>query len=386
MDMKFKRSVAAILATMTIGGSALLSGCEANKNNTNNNNNTDAEKIAELEEKVAVMEDLLRKNGSLGYDYDDNSISEVGQIERVNYDFTEDAKRLYQETLDKNSFVLRYQQIVNVNWNEDLALEVIEVMNGVYPTRMQQMSAEDAHAEMTEVLQAASLLITGNLNPETKTNDMIDLSSYIVSEKDRVLIHNAMVVARNAMNESIGQPMNGQILDESEWSRVNKFSNEYKGAVDQLLHYEFGTVNDSDFLEMNAGARWTIATIFQQVNNTIPQWSYITRKTSEATPREYDLYYRYFTNDVEKKVYLPRPGVNGTTEYVYTNQNCIDEEVYTEDEMFALAGLSTVEEQRYLGIQANPNIHQLGIQTEVDNRVDDAVNELHRAQKTYSIR
>ncbi len=386
MDMKFKRSVAAILATMTIGSSALLSGC-GNANDKNGvNNTTDAERVAELEEKVAIMEDLLRKNGSLGYDYDDNSISEVGQIERANYDFTEAAKRLYQETIDKNSFVLRYQQVVNINWNEDLALEVIEVMNGVYPSRMQEMSAEDAHAEMTEVLQAFSLLITGNLNPETKYEDMIDLSSYVESQKDRVLIHNAMAVARNAMDESVGQPMNGQILDETEWSSVNKFSEEYKGAVDQLLHYEFGTVNDSDFLEMNAGARWTIVTIFQQANNTIPQWSYITRYTSEATPREYDLYYRYFADDVEKKVYLPRPGVNGTVEYVWTDENCIEQEVYTLDEMFALAGMSPVEEQRNLGIEPNPNIHQLGIQTEVDNRVDDAVAELYAAQKTYVIR
>ncbi len=377
MDMNLKRRISALVAAGII--SASLTGCA--KNNNNNE-----ERIAELEEQVAVMEDLLRKNGSLGYDYDDNSVSEVGQIERTNYDFTEAAERLYQETLDKNSFVLRYQQIVNINWNKDLALEVVELINGVYPTRMQEMSAENAHAEMTEVLQALSLLITGNLNPETKTEDMIDLSSYVVSQKDRVLIHNAMVVARNAMNESVGEPMNGQILDESEWAKVNKFSSEYKGAVDQLLHYEFGTVNDSDFLEMNAGARWTIATIFQQVNNTIPQWSYITRKTSETTPREYDLYYRYFADDVEKKVYLPRPGKNGTTEYVWTDENCIEREVYTEDQMFALAGMSTVEEQRYLGIEANPSVHQLGIQTEVDNRVDDAVADLYAAQKTYIIK
>lgn len=381
MDMNLKRRIGALISAGIISVTAL-AGCGSDKSTSESQ---DA-RVAELEERVAELEDLLSKDGELGYNYDDNSISGVGQTERVDYDFTNAAKELYQETLDKNSYVLRYQQIVNINWNEDLALEVIELMNGVYPTRMREMSPEDAQAEMTEVLQATSLLITGNLNPETKEEDMIDLSKYVLNDKDRVLIHNSMVVARNAMNESVGQPMNGQILDESDWASVNKFSDEYKGAVDQLLHYEFGTVNDSDFLEMNAGARWIIVTTFQQVNNTIPQWSYITRRTSEATPREYDLYYRYFTNDVEKKVYLPRPGINGTTEYVWTDENCIEREVYTEDEMFALAGLSTVEEQRYLGIVANPNVHQLGIQTEVDNRVDDATAELYAAQKTYVIR
>ena len=44
--------------------------------------------------------------------------------------------------------------------------------------------------------------------------------------------------------------------------------------------------------------------------------------------------------------------------------------------MHAMAGMSTVEEQRNLGIEVNPNIHQLGIQTEIDNRVEDARNEL----------
>ena len=381
MDMNLKRRIGALVSAGIISVTAL-AGCGTD----NSSSDPQDTRVAELEERVAELEDLLAKDGQLGYNYDDNSISEVGQTERVNYDFTDAAKELYQETIDKNSYVLRYQQIVNINWNEDLALEVIELMNGVYPTRMREMSPEDAQAEMTEVLQATSLLITGNLNPETKEEDMIDLSKYVLNDKDRVLIHNSMVVARNAMNESVGEPMNGQILEESDWAMVNKFSDEYKGAVDQLLHYEFGTINDSDFLEMNAGARWIVATTFQQVNNTIPQWSYITRRSSEATPREYDLYYRYFTNDVEKKVYLPRPGVNGTVEYVWTDENCIEREVYTLDEMFALAGLSTVEEQRNLGIVANPNVHQLGIQTEVDNRVDDATAELYAAQKTYVIR
>ena len=130
-----------------------------------------------------------------------------------------------------------------------------------------------------------------------------------------------------------------------------------------------------------------ISSIFQTVNNTIPQWSYITRESSETDKREYDLYYRYFMDDYEKILYLPEPGQNGTNVYYAhwedEESKCHKEGPYTEDVMHAMAGLSTVEEQRNLGIEANPNIRQLGIQTEVDNRVDDAMTEFFGLTNVY---
>ena len=103
-----------------------------------------------------------------------------------------------------------------------------------------------------------------------------------------------------------------------------------------------------------------------------------TRESSETDKREYDLYYRYFMDDYEKILYLPEPGQNGTNVYYAhwedENSKCHKEGPYTEDVMHAMAGLSTVEENRNLNIEANPNIRQLGIQTEIDNRVDDATN------------
>lgn len=301
-------------------------------------------------------------------------------------DFTKEAKALYKETAEVNPFILQYQQISNVKWNEELALEVVEFMNGVYPTSMTYMNAENAKAESVELMQAINLLIAGNLYAENKEEQMIDFSKYIANEKDRVLVHNAMVIARACIQESIGEPMNGKIIETDE--EINKFSKEYTNSVDRLLHYEFETINHADFLTASAGTRFLVASIFQNINNTIPQWSYITRESSETDKREYDLYYRYFMDDYEKILYLPEPGQNGTNVYYAhwedEESKCHKEGPYTEDVMHAMAGLSLLEEQRNLGIEANPNIRQLGIQTEVDNRVEDAMNEFFDLKYTYT--
>ena len=221
-------------------------------------------------------------------------------------DFTKEAETLYNQTLEKNDFVLKYQQVADIKWNKELSLEVVELVNGLYPLSMQYMNEENAKQEMTEVTQAISLLIAGNLNPETSEENMINLSEFIVNEKEKTFVNNALIISRACINESIGEPTNGKIIDEEQWSGYSNFSKEYKNSVDQLLNYEFETINNPEFLTMSAGARYLITLTFQQVNNVIPQWSYITREKSETDTREYDLYYRYFFDDVEKIPYLPR--------------------------------------------------------------------------------
>ena len=299
--------------------------------------------------------------------------------------FTKEAETLYNETVNVNPFILQYQQVSNVTWNKELALEVVEVINGVYPTSMTYMSEENAKAEAAEIMQAINLILAGNLNPQNTEEQMIDLSKYIVNKKDKDMVHNSMVVARACIQESIGEPMNGKIIESD--SEINKFSKKYTDSVDVLLNYEFETVNHADFLTSSFGTRFLAASIFQNINNTIPQWSYVTRESSETDTRQYDLYYRYFSDDYEKISYLPEPGKNGTNVY-YAHwsdevSKCHKEGPYTEDVMHAMAGLSTVEEARNLGIEANPNIRQLGIQTEVDNRVDDAMTEFYGLTNVY---
>lgn len=308
-------------------------------------------------------------------------------VEEPKSDFTNEAASLYKETEEVNPFIIRYQQAVNVTWNKELALEVVEFLNGMYPTSMIAMNEENSKAEATELMQAIDLIIAGNLNPETSEEEMIDLSKYIRDEKERVFVHNSMLMARACINESIGEPMNGKILDESKWSDVNKFSREYTNSVEQLIHYEFDTLNDSDFLTSSANTRYVITSIFQVVDASIPQWTHVTRRSSEQDVREYELYYRYFFDDVDKVTYLPEPGKNGTNQYraywADGNSLCNENGPFTEDEMHAMAGLSTVEEQRNLGIEANPNIHQLGVQTQINAKYEQAIEDFLALRNDY---
>ena len=360
---KFKRGLSAILAATVLAGGIYATSKFGNK------------KFSEA-----------KKETTSSYDEFVNPTDPRKDEEIVipRSDFTKEAEELYNLTATVNPFILKYQQVANVTWDKELALEVIEYINTIYPTSMQFMNEADAKAEAIELQQAISLLIAGNLNPETKEEEMIDLSQFMINEKEKVLVHNAMTIARACIQESIGEPMNGKIIETNE--EMNKFSREYTNSVDQLLHYEFDTINDTDFLVASSGARFVISSIFQTVNNTIPQWSHVTRKSSEQDPRGYELYYRYFNDDYNKVLYLPEPGQNGTNVYYAywadETSDCHKAGPYTEDVMHAMAGLSTVEEQRNLGIEANPNIRQLGIQTEVDNRVEDARVELFELAKT----
>lgn len=350
---KWKKGVAALLAAIVLLGVAkkdeIKEAIDARAlKNENANNPTQNEAVVEF-------------NNEETYNSKDNEY----YLEVSNYDFTELGKQLYAETITKENLVLKYQQVVDINWDEDLAIKVVEFMNGKYPTTMLNMSDPDATLRTTEIQQAWSLLITGNLNPETNAEGMIDFANYFIREEDKVLVNNAMAVSRNAMDESLGQPMNGFILDEKDYASINKFSREYLGAVDQLLNYEYDTMRDIKFEQMSSGARWTISTIFQQVNNTVPQWSYIVREKDGV---DKNIYYRRFVDVIENKEYLPMPGENGTVDY-----RCEAEgKTYNEYEMFAMAGMSLLEEQRNVQNIANPNIHQDGIQVLVDNAVDKA--------------
>jgi len=363
---KFIKGLSAMLAATVLAGGLYAASKFGNKKFTENNENN--------------------KETTSNYDEFVNPTDPRKDTEIVvpTSDYTKEAEELYNLTATVNPFILKYQQVANVTWDKELALEVIEYINTLYPTSMQFMNEADAKAEAIELQQAISLLIAGNLNPETKEEEMIDLSQFMISEKEKVLVHNAMTIARACIQESIGEPMNGKIIETDE--EMNKFSREYTNSVDQLLHYEFDTINDPDFLVASSGARFVISSIFQTVNNTIPQWSHVTRQSSEQDPREYELYYRYFNDDYNKVLYLPEPGQNGTNVYYAywadETSDCHKAGPYTEDVMHAMAGLSTVEEQRNLGIEANPNIRQLGIQTEVDNRVEDARVELFELAKT----
>lgn len=296
--------------------------------------------------------------------------------------FKQEGTKLYSDiTKATGTTAAFYKEVgkqVGVTLDEDLCLNIVELLNGVYPTSMLHMNPANAQAEMIETRQAINMIIAANLFPDTDKENIVDLSSYVKEEKVKVLLNNAQVIARNTIDESIGEPMNGEIFDDSKWSDYGVFSRSYLNAVDYSLNYQLDMMNDTAHLTLPASQRFVIESIFQNANNTIPQHSYVVRE-SVLQPTKARVYYRWFLDDVTKNTYIPRQGVNGTTEYVLSyvdaQGNC-HEEVYTEDVMFAMAGLSTVEEQRYLGIEVNPNLHQIGIQNELDNRVNDAIEEM----------
>ena len=255
--------------------------------------------------------------------------------------YQEDGKELHQETVNKNAYILKYQQVSDVKWDEALAVEVVEFINGVYP---------------------------------------------VSNIKEKAIINNAFVISRNVVSESIGEPVNGKIIESDD--EINNFSREYTNAVDEFMHHEFETINKGDFITSSMGCRFTTSSIFHFMNGMIPQWSYITRESSETDKREYDLYLQYFQDDVEKDLYLPEPGKNGTVQYkcVYEDEKgrC-KEKIYTEDEMLALAGISSEEEQRNLKIEANPNIHELGIYIQNKSALKRAQEEIMNLNNTIQV-
>ena len=286
--------------------------------------------------------------------------------ELISNEYVNNSKDLYQEIINKNSFLLKYQEIIDINWNEKLALEIVELLNNKYPNSIKNMNFENSKNEIRKILQSLVLLITGNLNPETTKENMVDLSKFFDIEKNKVLVHNAMIITKNAVNELIGEPTNYQILDETKYSSVNKLPIEYKGAVDQLLNYEFKTLNDKEFLELDNSCKWLIILIFEQANNIISEESSIDVEVSGKIQK---MYYRYFSDFVENKTYIPKIDKNGNIMYCEISTNTL----YSKDEMFALAGLSLLEENN---IEPNPNINELGISIGVEEKFNIISEEI----------
>jgi len=342
-NQKAKRYLAAALAALVVGGAGVAGYY----------NGKHAKPVDNPVDEDTTKEDL-RTNVTAT----EESVVTVSQ-------YLNEGKALYQETVNKNSFVLKYQQAGGIRWSEDLSVEVVEYLNGVYPTAMRYMSEENATAELIEAQEAIRLLVAGNLNSETKESDIIDIASYITNNKDRVLINNAMVIAKNAINEAIGEPTYGTILDEDDYSSVGKFSREYLGAVDELLNYEYDTITDPAFLEMSSSVRFIITSIFQQANAAVvPTWSYVTRNSQ-------NIYYRNFVDDATGVVYLPRQGKNGTTEYVASTG-----EVYNEEAIFVMAGTPLDPTARNYTEQVNPNLHKVGIENELERVIEAAGIEM----------
>lgn len=311
-------------------------------------------------------------------------------VDEPRSDYTTEAAALYKETEEINPFIIRYQQVVNINWNQELALEVVEFINGQYPTSMLAMNDENAEEERTKIMQAIDLLIAGNLNPEIKDNEMINLEKYIVNEQGKVLVHNAMTIARACINESIGEPNNGEIIDERDWTNINKFSKSYTDSIDQLLNYEYDTLNDPSFLSAPSNVRIVVSSIFQSINGTLPTKPYYIT-ISAPGKEETILYYRYFYDEVNDVAYYPEEGKNATIQYREyfkdENKETKSGKVYSENEMFVMADSPLeLNDSKTYAAEANSNIKQYGIQTKLDSVYNTAIEDfkLSREQNIKS--
>ncbi len=363
VQIKLNKGLATLLAAATISGAAY--GC-IKAMDKKQEQNTD---------EITVPPTTMEVNETIA-----TEPTTIENKEVVVYDFTKEAQDLYRSTIEKNQYILKYQQVSQLNWNEDLALEVVEYINGVYPTAMTYMNNEDAQSEAERIMEAINFITAGNLNTDSKEEDMIDLSQYILNEKERVFAHNALVIARRCIQESIGEPSNGKILPEDEWTDINKFSMEYINSVDQLLNYEIDTISDTAFLTSSEGSKFLIGTIFQSINATLPAWSYVTRDNDQ-------IYYRYFYDDMNEIKYLPEQGKNNVEQYkAYSvvDGKLVDKNAYSYDEMCAMAQIDTDSEERYFETNENTNIRKLGIEVELEKIVNNSREEFIKQANTYT--
>lgn len=290
-------------------------------------------------------------------------------------DYTAKAEQLIAETEAKDSFVITYQQAVGVKWDTELAKSVIEYANGLYPYAMSKMNAADAQNYLMQIEQAINLIIAGSLNSETTEKNMINLADYISSKEEKALVNDSLMMARATVNASIGEPMNGKIIGENEWTGHANFSQNYLTSVDNLLNYEYDVIYNSKYSKIYPAAQFIVASNFQNINYIIPTWKYVENSAVKDGEVGNRIYYRYFSNDNNGDLYMPREASNGRSEYVLIKDEKETGDVYDEDTMFAMAGQSLNPDYELHNVKQIPGIKQYGIEQIMNNAVDEAMEE-----------
>lgn len=290
-------------------------------------------------------------------------------------DYTAKAEQLIAETEAKDSFVITYQQAVGVKWDTELAKSVIEYANGLYPYAMSKMNAADAQNYLMQIEQAINLIIAGSLNSETTEKNMINLADYISSKEEKALVNDSLMMARATVNASIGEPMNGKIIGENEWTGHANFSQNYLTSVDNLLNYEYDVIYNSKYSKIYPAAQFIISSNFQNINYIIPTWKYVENSAVKDGEVGNRIYYRYFSNDNNGDLYMPREASNGRSEYVLIKDEKETGDVYDEDTMFAMAGQSLNPDYELHNVKQIPGVKQYGVEQIMNDAVDEAMEE-----------
>ena len=75
------------------------------------------------------------------------------------------------------------------------------------------------------------------------------------------------------------------------------------------------------------------------------------------------------------ETFLPREIENNKVEYVLTYKDC-SEKVYDEITMYVMAGRLINENHKYGDVEQIPGMKQFGVEIEVNNRVDEAMEQM----------
>lgn len=328
--------------------------------------------INEKNKRRATMAGILAgtflATGTIGYlignKYNKKGVDNPANIEFVvGGEYKKQALEMF-ERLEKTPFAKE------VKWTPELAEGIIEYANGEYPREMQTMEEEEALKKQEEIEDAIQTLISYNLS--VTTDKIVNIADYVNSNKGKALINDALVMGR-ALSAS---DTSKKLISNSEWTTHAKLSSDKDEATENLMHYEYDTMYNSIYSELPASVRFIIASTYEMSNEYVPVWTHVTRERSEQDVREHELYFRYFINENNNyETFLPREIENNKVEYVLTYKDC-SEKVYDEITMYVMAGRLINENHKYGDVEQVPGMKQFGVEIEVNNRVDEAMEQM----------
>ena len=328
--------------------------------------------INEKNKRRATMAGILAgtflATGTIGY-LIGNKYNKKGVDNPINSEFVVGGEYKKQalemfERLEKTPFAKE------VKWTPELAEGIIEYANGEYPREMQTMEEEEALKKQEEIEDAIQTLISYNLS--VTTDKIVNIADYVNSNKGKALINDALVMGR-ALSAS---DTSKKLISNSEWTTHAKLSSDKEEATENLMHYEYDTMYNSIYSELPSSIRFIIASTYEMSNEYVPVWTHVTRERSEQDVREHELYFRYFINENNNyETFLPREIENNKVEYVLTYKDC-SEKVYDEITMYVMAGRLINENHKYGDVEQVPGMKQFGVEIEVNNRVDEAMEQM----------
>lgn len=346
-----KKGAATALAATVLAGSMNA----AIKNDSLNENNNDIDAMKQPEPPKTVSSVSAKSN------------------------FTGSGSDLYKRTVEANSFVVKYQKEIGVKWDEEMATEVVEFMNGEYPTVMNYMGEDARNQELEKITNAIGLIIAGNLNMDTSKENVVDLAMFIKNQNDKELVNEVMNIVR-----TVGE------MNENSMSSVRQgYTGEYILFIRRLLIYETEFFNRDDYLNSTPNIRFLISNAFQNINNAIPHG--ISAKLDNGE----DIYLRYFIDQEKNTMYCPMDADVGVVYWEHDpklnekdNPLNIVSGSYSEMEMLALGGVITAEDyEKYTNKnfdgEANTNLVEKGLIPYVDAQVEIAKNDFLDLNNVY---